>query len=433
MEIINNGTYDNDPSAEAIRASFEKSKNNFAEITANRVYDIGCDLLSRAIPINDTDDLYAHDSRILIVSYSTSKLYALIAYQADKSTKTEFQNTQQVRLIVYDLHTRAIVSSLEVAAPGETYGTVTLASTPVAMPAMHKISSSTVRVYFSNGQTIYYRDLALATLAFGDAAIMQVQIRNAANDGWDAAADATTALLDTHCTRMTGGGLPTNGANPVMPLVRGIDNIQIVGSNYYASMEAYFPNYGDYGVSFLMESADLTAWRLYAPVDLDSSTYINCNSAETSYIYLDSKWHAISRYGNYLYASSEDGGLTWSAQVASGLINPNGGSKCSADYVNIRKGVATYYPIAFFAYNKDAEIYPTGSYGRVTLGVAITEDMATFTDIAIMNNFRTCHYPSIHYFNGLLYMTYTTSERAINTDRDTLMLTVINPWIQLKV
>lgn len=434
QQDINYGIAPDDGTGETFRSAFSKIQSNFDEHYDIQAYEIGEDLLNRAIPINDADDLYAHDSQVLIVNPSTSKLYALITYQCNKTIKTEYENTQQARLVVYNLHTKTIISSEAIAEPDTTYGAITLPASPLAKPRMHDLGTGVVRIYFSCYDTVYYRDLTLSDLSLGDVTIFQAKIRNSNNTDWDGSAiDMTTANLDTHLTRCTGGGLPTDGAFQVIPHISGIDHVQTVGASYFASIECYFPKYGDYGVVMLMESTDLTNWKIYPPVDLDSTTYANNSTSESSFIYIDSKWHCISRANNYLYSYSEDGGLTWSAQAASGLINPNGGSKTSADYVNIRKGSSTYYPIAFFAYNKDTEIYKADGYSRCTMAISITEDMINFTDIAVMNDYQTCHYPSIHYYRGKIFLVYTTSKRATNTDRETLMLVEFNPWRQLKV
>lgn len=433
QQVINNGTYDNDPAAEAIRVSFTKCKENFAELYDEQARILGDTILQSAIPINDESDLYAHDAVIYVKQFS-SKEYAFIVYQCDRTTKTEYSDTQEIRLIIYDLVARSIVSNSEVIKGNTTYGAITTNDSPCAKPRIHDIGSSTLRIVASNYQTVYYRDLNLSTLELGSLTVMQFTIRNAANDGWDGSpVDATTANLEIHCTRTAGVGFPTDGAIATMPHCGGIDNIQsrVIGETtyYYCSFEAYFPNYGDYGIAFLAESTDKINWRLYPPIDADDTTYSNNKTSETSFIYINDKWNAVSRATANLYSYSEDGGLTWSAQTAFGITDSKS-SKKGADCVNIRTGAASYYPIAFFAYNKTPEIYKA-SYTRTTMALAITEDMVNFTDIAIMNLYRTAHYPSIHYLEGLLYMVFTTSMKATNTDRNTLMFAIINPWKQL--
>ena len=433
MDTINNGTYDNDPSAEAIRVSFEKTKDNFSEIESEWIYRVGERISAHSVVVSDDADLYAHDSQVLAVNYSTKEL-VLIAYQCDKVTKNEYQTTQHYRLIIYNAQTRTIEDSIEVAKGNTEYNGITLADAGIGKPRMFDLGTGYIRLTFNCSDNVYYRDLSLSDYTLGNVAVFQVRIRNAANDGWDASpVDLTVANLSTHCERCGGGAIPSAAPTyTLIPHVAGMDSIQQVGSDYYFSCEAYYGNSGDYGIAFLMSSTDLSDWVVYPPVYLDTTTYTNNKTSESAFVYIDDKWHVISRANNYLYASSEDGGLTWSSQAASGLINPNSGSKTSAAYVNIQTGAATYRPIAFFAYNKDTLIYKS-LYGRTTMGLSYTADMVNFTDIAIMVNYRTNHYPSICYHNGLIYMTYTTTMGATNTDRNTVMLAVFNPYKQLMI
>lgn len=430
MEIINNGTYDNDPSAEAIRVSFEKCKDNFTEIGNEWLYRVGERMAAHAVAVSDDDDLYAHDSQVLAVNSGTKEL-VLVAYQCNKTTKTEYQTTQYYRLIVFNAQTRTIEQSIEVAKGNTEYNGITLADAAIGKPRMINLGTGSVRLIFNCGDYVYYRDLLLSNYSLGNVAVFQVRIRNAANNGWDASpVDLTVANLSTHCERCGGGAIPSAAPTyTLIPHVAGMDSVQLVGSTYYFSCEAYYSNSGDYGVAFLMSSTDLVNWQVYPPIALDTTTPTNNRTSETAFVYINSKWHAISRANNYLYSSSDDG-LTWTEQVASGLINPNSGSKTSAVYVNIQTGASTYRPTVFFAYNKDALIY-NAAYGRNVMGMATTDDMVNFTDIAIMVNYRTNHYPSICYHNGLIYMTYTTTFGATNTDRNTVMLAVFNPYKQL--
>lgn len=428
QQNINYGSAANDGTGDAFRVAFKKTDDNFNDLYNNQKYIQGEQLLNKAFCVNDEDDLYAHDSNLLIVKYGVKTL-ALCAYQCDKVTKNEYALTQHARLTIYNLHSNTLVQSIEVAKANTEYNGITLANTPVAKPRLHNLGTGYVRIYFSCGDNIYFRDLNLSNYSLGNVTVFKAKIRNSGNTGWDAAAvDITIANLDEHAFRTSGKHLPTAAPYTLMPHISGIDHIQQVGSNYYMSCEAYYANSGDYGVVFLMESANLTDWKIYPPVSV-GDVNSDCRTSESSFQYINGKWNVISRANNYLYSSSDDGGLTWSSQVASGLINPNYGSKTSADYVNIQKGVSTYYPISFFAYNKDSTIY---GVGRPTMALAYTLDMVNFVDIAIMEHYRTNHYPAIFYYNGLLYILFTTS-RATNTDRDTLMLSVFNPYKLLNI
>jgi hypothetical protein len=434
QQIINNGSYDNDLSAESVRTSFEKTKSNFSELYTEQKYLFGELISQSAIPVNDSADLYAHDSVIYVKQFS-SKEYAFIVYQCDRTTKNEYATTMEIRLIIFDLQTRSVMSNIEVLKGNTTYGAITTHDSACAKPRIHDLGSS-LRIVAANYQTIYYRDLSLTTLELGSLNVLQFTIRNASNDGWDASPiDATETNLETHCFRCTGKNFPTDGANPIMPHCGGIDNVQsrVIGATtyYYCSFEAYFPNYGDYGIAFLAESTDKINWRLYPPIAVDDATYVNNRTSETSFIYINDRWNAVSRATANLYSYSLDGGFTWSAQEPFGISNSTSPKK-GADYANIRKGLSTYVPTAFFAYNKTTEIYKA-TYGRCTLALAITQDMINFTDIAIINNYRTNHYPSVHYLEGFLYLVFTTSMKATNTDRNTLMLSKINLWRQFKI
>lgn len=425
---INYGTLPNDGTGESWRSAFKKTKENFDDLYSENVYKLGELMQESAITANDEDDLYAHDSMLLIVSQGV-KRYALIGYQCDKVTKNEYAATMHARIAVINLQNKQVLSSIELAKGNTTYNGITLANSAVAKPRLHDIGSGVVRCYFSNGNNIYYRDLTLSTLTLGNVVVFQATIRNAANNGWDASpVDLTVTNLNTHCFRTTGKNLPDPGAFSIMAHISGIDHVQQVGSNYYMSCEAYYANSGDYGVAFLMESSDKINWRIYPPV-MVGDAYTDCKTSESSFQYINNRWNIISRANNYLYAYSTDGGLTWSSQVASGLINPNYGSKTSADYVNIQKGASTFEPTSFFAYNKDSTIY---GIGRPTLSLAKTSDMVNFVDLAILENYRTNHYPALCYYNGFLYMIYTTS-RALNTDRDTLMFTRFNPHALMRI
>lgn len=229
----------------------DKLNANFAAIETNNIYQNGEQLINSSISVNDEDDLYAHDSNLLIVKSGVKEL-ALCAYQCDKVTKNEYALTQHARLTIYNLHTRELIQTIEVAKGNTEYNGITLANTPVAKPRLHNLGAGYIRIYFSCGDNIYYRDLNLSNYSLGNVTVFQAKIRNSDNTGWDSTAvDITIANLDEQAFRTTGKHLPAASPYTLMPHISGIDHVQQVGSNYYMSCEAYYANSGDYGVAFL--------------------------------------------------------------------------------------------------------------------------------------------------------------------------------------
>ncbi len=114
---INIGTSAMDGTGDPLRTSLDNIDKMMSEIYTTRqlVHDLS------ALTVSDTDDLYAHESQILIHQLA-DKTVLLVIYTSDKVTSVERSLSAHAILKVYELTTKAHLKTIAMYTPGRTAG-----------------------------------------------------------------------------------------------------------------------------------------------------------------------------------------------------------------------------------------------------------------------------------------------------------------------
>lgn len=367
-------------------------------------------IVANSTPVSDARTQYAHDSHT-IVQKSNNRLYQLTTWQQDRFTTAELATTSESMIKVYDLTSQKEVLYASLGKKDTDYknGIVT-GGTGIIIPRMWSLGvGDTIRIAFSNNTNCYYRDLSLRDMSLSLPAKLQVKISGGTSMDWDSSA------IRQHL-QLTFGGFDTDFLG-LIPLVRGNDQMQVQGSNRYLTFEGYpSSNPGGAGIPIMGVSADGgRTWQLKGAI-FNGSLTAGGGSPETSMVWLNGKWNALTRIGGALsYSSSTDGGNTWATPVVVASTALATKETRHSAFKTIGVAGDTIVLLAYQAPNNT-----TGH--RTTMGFAKTSNYTNWEEIAICDCERSCHYPTIALYAGRIFGTYTTSFKNSTTgDRDAIM------------
>jgi hypothetical protein len=366
----------------------------------------GQQLHNTAMYISDLTDLYSHESQILMYRGSSyTRFYKIICWLENKTDQNENHVAQSGRLKIYNALTNALVYDTVFIKGNTDYGSgIVTGNTGVLAPRMW-IYGNTLSLVGTVDYKVYKRTLDLTTLSLSSMGYFNVTIYG----GSSVALDSLTARQHLEGITGTTSGMFKNAT----VMIRGNDNVKVIGSDWYLVCETMHYPGGDFAaVPMLMKSSNNgTSWTLLNPIYFPTYATGFC---ETSIIWNDNKWNALARRADidgraYWYMSSSDG-ITWTEPVKSNLKGI--GTRHSVTWTKDENGDT----VVLIAYNK---FFRGFSVYRNVLSYAETYDYQTFTDILIINNPYSCHYPCVTNYNNTIYSTYTTGDKNVTAiDRD---------------
>lgn len=398
------GTTAKDGTGTDIRAGGDIINDNFIEVynQANRMLDIN------SFVVSDTDDLYAHESQILIHKLG-NKTVLLVMYCQDKASANERELTAKSVLRVYELTTHTLLKSLDIFYPGLVADITQPAAEPMTAPRMY-ITGDTLMCFVGVASGLYHRTIDMSnddpsTWAASNLSIFQMTMKD--SGGNDVKVNCSAANFQAHLEYTLGD---TNaGYNNLAPFFRNLDRITVSGSNWYTTLElsdelgAALSNIG-----VLLKSTDSGAnWSFVSLIGYTTSNRLKV--LEPSLVILGTTLHVIARSNTAAIShfSSADSGATWSAKTD--LVLSTIATKPTAiNYYNLA-GVVN----AVIAVNLTSEV--TGNTWRTTLGIYETSDFVSFLEIGKIVTPSYAHYPSLCHFSRSLYMSYSKGMK-FNTD-----------------
>lgn len=369
----------------------------------------GSVILSNAAPVSDARAQYAHDSHTFVAK-NKNRLYQIVTWQQDRYTTSEWAPTSECMIKVVDLTSQEEVLYASLCKKSTDYKNgITTGASGMVIPRMWPIGTGdTIRIAFSNYTNCYYRDLSLNDMSLSLPQKMQIKIKGGTVMDWDSVA------VRIHLDSLFG---PDTSFFDLAPLVRGSDQVQVESGLWYMTFEGYpTSNPGGAGIPIMGVSQDSgRTWQLRGAI-YDGSLSAGGGCPETSMVWLNSKWNALTRVGGRLhYSSSTDNGNTWSTPVE---VDPTNLSTKETRHSAFKTITASGDTVVLIAYQSGNDI--TGH--RTKMGLCKTSDYESFEVIALADAQRSAHYPSIALFAGKLYGSFTTSlKNSTESDRDCVM------------
>lgn len=364
--------------------------------------------------LSDTDDLYAHESQILIKQIGGVD-YLFLLYMSNKISGEEWDVRARAKLKVYNLSTMALVKTEDLFYPGLAAG-VTMSNEHVNVPRMYLYGTDYLRCFVASKYTLYTRDVNISdsnpdNWTTGNISIAQMVMKNAL--GEDTLSDVTSENVRTHLENV----LSESNAlyNNLMPLFR---NMEIAKS-------------GDTWIAVLEMSGERVSVNSNIPIVLKSTNaggqwafnsfigYTTENRTrllETGVIYIGANLHAVSRSVTntiFHHFYSEDGGNTWTE-----------GDNIVLDGVLAAKPAAINYTDGtlknMIAIQLNNRLYGSG---RTSMWIGTTADFSTYTQQFQIITEDLCHYPFLHYYNSKMYISYTKGLKGTSKylDKDSIV------------
>jgi hypothetical protein len=414
-KIINVGTTADDGNGEPLRTILQN-----INLMTSELYDIrGKYLDMSSFTVSDDDDLYAHESQIIIQKIG-NKEFLLVMYMSNKVSADEWGLDAHAILNVFELTQKKFIVKLDLFYPGLVAGVTMAADKVINVPRMY-VTGTTLRCYCPNTSTLYTRDIDISDddptgWTPGNIAIAQMTMKDAG--GSNVLADVTSDNINIHLDYIFGD----NAANyhDLMPLFRNLDMPAKSGNNWYATLECSGEqSHGLARPTLCVVSADAgVSWTLSSPIGYTIASRVQC--VESAIFFVGTVLHIITRTGTH-YISANNGttwtlstnvntmaGVTISQSKPTGInYTPTGGSASACMAVQLASEI-------------------TGNTYRTTLGIYTTTDMVTFTEVSKIITTSFSHYPCLCYAVGLggrMYISYTKSLRAGTTDKDTIVVT----------
>ncbi len=412
---INRGTSANDSTGDPLRTILGQINDMTTELyeVRNKYIDMS------SFVVSDDDDLYAHESQIIIHKIG-GKSFLLVMYMSNKVSADEWGLDAHAILNVYELTHKTFIQQFDLFYPGLVAGVTMAADEEINVPRMY-VTGTTLRCYCPNTSTLYTRDIDISDddptgWTPGNISIAQMTMKNA--DGDDILADVTSNNILTHLDYTFGDDYA--GYHDLMPLLRNLDMPAKSGSNWYATLELSGErSHGLARPTLCVASADAgVSWTFSSPIGYTITSRVQC--VESAIFFIGTVLHVITRTGTH-YISANNG-VTWTASTSVSTLIGETIYQSKPTGVNFTPtgGSAS----ACIAVQLASEI--TGNVYRTTLGIYTTTDMVSFTEVTKIITTSFSHYPCLCYATGLggrMYISYTKGLRAGTTDRDTIVVT----------
>lgn len=414
-KIINVGTTANDGTGDALRTILQNINTMTSELydVKNRYIDMS------SFVVSDDDDLYAHESQIIIHKIG-GKSFLLVMYMSNKVSADEWGLDAHAILNVYELTHKTFIQQFDLFYPGLEAGVTMAADEEINVPRMY-VTGTTLRCYCPNTSTLYMRDIDISgddptAWTPGNISVAQMTMKNAA--GEDVLANVTSANILTHLDYTFGDDYA--GYHDLMPLFRNLDMPAKSGNNWYATLECSGErSHGLARPTLCVVSADAgISWTLSTPIGYITTSRVQC--IESAMFFVGTVLHIITRTGSHYISANS--GATWTASTDVNTIAGVTISQSKPTGVN-------YTPTGgsvsvCLAVQLASEI--TDNVYRTTLGIYTTTDMVSFTEVTKIITTSFSHYPCLCYATGLggrMYISYTKGLRGGTTDRDTIVVT----------
>ena len=189
-----------------------------------------------AVTLNDADDLYAHESNIVITKVGNN-IFLLLLYMSNKVVSTEWQTTAKAVLKVFNLATMAYITKFDLFYPGLSAGVTMDADKEINAPRMY-VTGTTLKCFCPNTATLYTRDIDISgsdptAWSPGNISIAQMTMKD--SGGNNVLANVTSANIQTHLNYVFGDSA-ANYAN-LMPLFRNLDSPAKMTGYWHATLE----------------------------------------------------------------------------------------------------------------------------------------------------------------------------------------------------
>lgn len=367
-----------------------------------------------AIRVSDIDDLFAHDSDFIIKEINGIK-YLFLFYTYDKNSPLEGQVTQHNLLKIFLLDSYTLVKTFELFHAGLS---IIPEDMVVGIPRMY-FYGNYIRCFCNNKNTLFTRDIDISdndpnNWTVGDISIAQMTMKDAVGD--DVIADVTSANILIHLDYTFGDDY--DGYHDLMPMFRNLIPA-INGDNWYSTIELSGElSHKLPGPTLLITSDDAgNTWKFGSSIGYTTSSRLMV--MEPGIIFLGADLHVISRGSQPIHCKSVDLGVTWIRETdlpfACRPAKPT-----ATNYIN---DLAQQKNI--MAWNLISEI--VGNTGRTTLGIYYTDDFIKYSLIRKIITATYCHYPSLRYYEGDFYMSYTKGvPEGSGTDRNAIYITKFN-------
>lgn len=392
---INIGTLPNDGTGDPLRNVFNNLNTMLTElyISKQNYLDINSKIL------NDYDDLYAHESQILIKRINNTTFLFLI-YVNNKVSENEWEHTAHVYLKVFELTNLTYLRTFDLFYPGLTAGLTMSPTQEINCPKAYFIGNY-IRIYCPNLSTLYKREIDISSDNYSvwtpsNLSIEQMTMKDAL--GNDVLVDVISSNIEIHLDYILGDGYA--GYHDLMPMFRNMDSA-ISGSNWYSPMQLSGErSHGLPSPTINVVSNDSgNTWKFGSLIGYSISDRFQV--IEPSVFYYGTELHLICRTISDVIARfrSLDNGITWIKQTNMPLSTAN--SKPSAiNYIN-PSGIQSN----FIALNLSGEI--PGDTSRNTLAIFYMYSLFSYPEICKIVTGNAVHYPALCYFSKSLYMSYT--------------------------
>lgn len=401
-KLINIGTEANDGTGTPLRTSFSNLNDMSAELyeTKQLMHDLA------ALTVSDTDDLYAHESQILIQQLG-NKTVLLVIYTSDKVSSVERELTAHAMLKVYELTTKTHLKTIDLFTPGLVAGLTMEADETITAPRMY-VTGDTLMCFCGNESKLYHRTIDISnddpsTWTASNLSVFQMTMKD--SGGSSVKVDVTSANVQAHLENTLGDTYA--GYQNLAPWFRNLDRIAKSGSDWYSILELSDElGAGLSNIAMLVKSTDSGLNWSFVNV-IAYSTSSRRRVLEASAVFIGSRLHVVHRMStNYIgHVYSDNNGTSWTV----GIDIPALASKPTA--INYYKHDGTVG--ALIAFNLASEI--TGNTYRTTLAIYSTSDFVSLTEIAKIVTGSYAHYPSMCHFSRGLYISYSKGLKY-NTD-----------------
>jgi hypothetical protein len=412
---INIGASANDGTGDPLRTAYQNLNSMMAEIYTQKQKELDFN----AKIINEYDDIYAHESQI-IMKRVDSTTFLFFLYCSNKITETEWDHSTRALLRVFELTTMTHLKTFQLFYPGLTAGITMPAGKEINCPKMYFIGNN-IRFYCPNTDTLYTREIDISTDDYAswtptDITISQMTMKNAV--GADVLADVTAANIEIHLDYVLGDGYP--GYHDLMPMFRNFD-AGISGANYYMALQLSGERSHSLPAPTVIvisnDSGD--TWKFGSLIGYTISNRFQVIEPSIIFygtelwLYCRTTTNAIARF------RSIDYGLTWIKQTDI-PFNTIDTKPCAINYTPDLGGQTNAIAVNLAT---DLSDYT----GRNTLGIYKMVDSSTYTEIAKISVATVAHYPCLCYFSKALYLSYTKGMKSNSTycDRNTIAFTRI--------
>lgn len=391
--------------------------NTLLSQQTNRLIDL------TSFTVSDVDDLYAHESQILIHRLA-NKTVLLVMYTSDKVTGAERALTAHALLKVYELTTKTLLKTLDMFAPGMEAGVTMEADESITAPRMY-ITGNTLMCFCGNESTLYHRTIDMtnndpSVWTASNISIFQMTMKD--SGGSNVKVNVTSVNVQSHLEYTLGDTYA--GYQGLAPWFRNLDRIAIHGTDWYSILELSDEmGAGLSNIAVLIKSTDNGInWSFLSLIAYTTSNRIKV--IEASVVFIGTSLHIIHRQGGNTTLGrihSDDYGSSW---IINNNITGVMGSKPVA--INYTKPDGSTIDV-LVAFNLTSEI--EGAPHRTTLGIFTTSNFIAFNEIGKIVSTNFAHYPSLCYFDRALYISYTKglkyfteNNNAYANDRDTIVI-----------